>query len=90
MLSKFLALAAAVVTVTAEQPPDYSGYGFSNVWKETFDGSAGSSPNTNNWNIVQGANNANNEWEVYTNSRSMSILTIVHTISLSLSNNGTV
>ncbi|KAI1813441.1 putative endo-1,3(4)-beta-glucanase [Poronia punctata] len=74
MLFKFLALAAAAATVSAENPPDYSGYGFENIWAETFEGGAGSSPNTNNWNIIQSDFNQNNEWEHYVNSRSTSQL----------------
>ncbi|KAI3317764.1 glycoside hydrolase family 16 protein [Xylariaceae sp. AK1471] len=58
----------AVASVAAEAAPDYSSYGYGIVWQENFNGAAGQSVNTNNWNIIQSSNNANNEWETYTTS----------------------
>ncbi|KAI0466560.1 putative endo-1,3(4)-beta-glucanase [Xylaria cf. heliscus] len=66
MVSKLLALALAVSSVAAEAVPSYSGYNV--VWQENFNGAAGSLVNQANWNIIQNANNANNELETYTNS----------------------
>ncbi|TRX92128.1 hypothetical protein FHL15_006995 [Xylaria flabelliformis] len=66
MFSKLFAIALAATSVAAEAVPGYSGY--SVVWQENFNGPAGSLVNQNTWNIYQGANSANNEKEVYTNS----------------------
>ncbi|KAI1747702.1 putative endo-1,3(4)-beta-glucanase [Xylaria castorea] len=66
MFSKLFAIALAATSVAAEAVPGYSGY--SVVWQENFNGAAGSLVNQNTWNIYQGANSANNEQEVYTNS----------------------
>ncbi|KAI1326598.1 putative endo-1,3(4)-beta-glucanase [Xylariaceae sp. FL0255] len=68
MFSKLLAIASAVTSVAATGVPSYSGY--SVVWQENFIGAAGASPNTGTWNIIQSANNANDEVETYTNSNS--------------------
>ncbi|KAI1490293.1 family 16 glycosyl hydrolase [Biscogniauxia mediterranea] len=66
MFKKVLALAlAAATTASAEAVPGYSGYNA--VWADTFDGAAGSTINTNNWNIITGTN-VNNEWQQYTTS----------------------
>ncbi|OTB00911.1 glycoside hydrolase family 16 protein [Hypoxylon sp. CI-4A] len=59
------ALALTVATVSAESAPGYSG--FNNVWTDTFDGAAGSTVNTGNWNIITGLH-VNNEVQDYTTS----------------------
>ncbi|KAI0152670.1 putative endo-1,3(4)-beta-glucanase [Xylariaceae sp. FL1272] len=66
MFSKLLTLASAVTSVAATAAPSYAGWNL--AWQETFSGAAGTSPNTNNWNIIQSSSNANGEWETYTNS----------------------
>ncbi|KAI0178665.1 glycoside hydrolase family 16 protein [Hypoxylon sp. FL1284] len=66
MLTKILTtslVALAATTVSAEGAPGYSGYRL--VWADTFDGSAGSSVNGDNWNIITGLK-VNNEWQDYT------------------------
>ncbi|KAI0845826.1 glycoside hydrolase family 16 protein [Daldinia vernicosa] len=63
VLTTVLALAAS--TVSAESAPGYSGFNL--VWADTFDGAAGSTVNSNNWNIITGLN-VNNEWQTYTTS----------------------
>ncbi|KAI1406133.1 glycoside hydrolase family 16 protein [Hypoxylon fuscum] len=66
MLLKLLAATLAVVsTVLAEGAPGYSGFNL--IWADTFDGGAGSSVNSNNWNIITGLK-VNNEWQTYTTS----------------------
>ncbi|KAI1387672.1 glycoside hydrolase family 16 protein [Hypoxylon trugodes] len=65
-LASALAIAASTVsTVSAEGAPGYSG--FNTVWAETFDGSAGTSVNGNNWNIITNLH-VNNEVQTYTSS----------------------
>ncbi|KAI1662374.1 glycoside hydrolase family 16 protein [Daldinia decipiens] len=63
VLTSVLALAAS--TVSAESAPGYGGFRL--VWAETFDGAAGSTVNSNNWNIITGLK-VNNEWQSYTTS----------------------
>ncbi|KAI1763387.1 glycoside hydrolase family 16 protein [Hypoxylon sp. FL1150] len=67
MLLKVLAtsLAALAATASAESAPTYSGY--NQVWVETFDGSAGSPVNSNNWNVITGIQ-VNDEVQTYTTS----------------------
>lgn len=52
--------------IAGTTPPSYSGY--NTVWYDAFPGAAGSSPNTNNWNIITGYLGVNNELETYTSS----------------------
>ncbi|KAH6895944.1 concanavalin A-like lectin/glucanase domain-containing protein [Thelonectria olida] len=61
-----LALASLISTTLAWDAPTYSG--FNRVWQDTFAGSAGTLPDTGNWNIITGYLNVNAELEVYTNS----------------------
>lgn len=49
--------------VSALDAPSYDGYRL--VWAETFPGPAGSLPNENNWNIVEGDLGHNNELQTY-------------------------
>ncbi|KAI1205528.1 glycoside hydrolase family 16 protein [Annulohypoxylon truncatum] len=66
MFAKLLASAlAAAAAVSAEPAPGYSGW--TNVWAETFDGAAGASVNTGNWNIITGLQ-VNDEVQTYTTS----------------------
>ncbi|KAI0888302.1 glycoside hydrolase family 16 protein [Annulohypoxylon maeteangense] len=58
-------VAATATTVSAESAPGYSGW--NNVWTETFNGAAGSSVNSGNWNIITGLK-VNNEVQTYTTS----------------------
>lgn len=60
-LATVLALASSA---SAWGAPGYGGYNL--VWQETFAGSGGTSPNQNNWNIINGFLNVNDEWETYT------------------------
>ncbi|KAH8168658.1 glycosyl hydrolases family 16 domain-containing protein [Sarocladium implicatum] len=63
--SFIVALSLAAVA-SAVEAPNYSG--FTRLWQETFSGSAGSRPNGNNWNIIQGDLGVNNELQIYTSS----------------------
>ncbi|KAI1458719.1 glycoside hydrolase family 16 protein [Annulohypoxylon moriforme] len=65
LLATALVAATATTTVSAESAPGYSGW--RNIWTETFDGAAGSSVNTGNWNIITGLK-VNNEVQTYTTS----------------------
>lgn len=60
-IASLLSLSAVA---SAWESPSYAGYG--RVWQDTFSGSAGASPNGNNWNIIQGDIGVNNELQVYT------------------------
>ncbi|KAI2628163.1 putative endo-1,3(4)-beta-glucanase [Xylaria nigripes] len=66
MFSKLLALALALGSVAASPAPELDGFNI--VWQDDFYGPAGSLCDQTKWNIAQSANNANNEWEEYTNS----------------------
>jgi beta-glucanase (GH16 family) len=67
MFGKALAVALSLASIaTAVEAPNYSG--FTRIWQETFAGSAGSSPNGNNWEIRQGDLGVNNELQIYTSS----------------------
>ena len=46
-----------------EISPGYPGYNL--VWQDDFVGSAGQSPNTNNWKIITGNLGVNGEWQTY-------------------------
>lgn len=69
MFAKLLSFALAVSSVAAEAVPGYGGYNV--VWQENFNGAAGSIVNEGNWNIFEGLNNANGEWQTYTRSNRM-------------------
>ncbi|KAK0390136.1 hypothetical protein NLU13_3709 [Sarocladium strictum] len=60
-LTAVLSLAAVAKAVEA---PNYSGFG--RIWQDTFAGAAGSSPNGDNWEIIQGDLGVNNELQIYT------------------------
>ncbi|KAI1823484.1 putative endo-1,3(4)-beta-glucanase [Xylaria intraflava] len=66
MLSKLLAFSLALGSVAASAAPAMDGYQI--VWQDKFAGTAGSSVDQDNWNVIQSANNANGEVETYTNS----------------------
>ncbi|KAH8660525.1 putative endo-1,3(4)-beta-glucanase [Xylariales sp. PMI_506] len=72
MYTKGSLLSAAALAfarlASAGTPPDYSGYGYGLAWYDDFSGAAGSSPNTNNWNIITGYLNVNGESETYSSS----------------------
>ncbi|KAK3687944.1 putative endo-1,3(4)-beta-glucanase [Podospora appendiculata] len=59
---KFL-LPVLPALVSAWAPPSISGYGL--VWADTFSGAGATLPNENNWNIIDGKLNVNNELETY-------------------------
>ncbi|KAH8696459.1 secreted glucosidase [Talaromyces proteolyticus] len=59
-------LLALAPLASAWAPPSYSGYTLQ--WSDQFAGSAGASPNSNNWNIIVGKSTVNNELETYTSS----------------------
>lgn len=59
-------LAALVSLAAAWAPPSYSGYTLQ--WSDSFEGSAGESPSTSNWNIITGNLGVNDELETYTSS----------------------
>jgi beta-glucanase (GH16 family) len=50
--------------VSAWNAPDYAGYKL--IWQDSFVGASGTSPNTGNWNIINGHLNVNGELETYT------------------------
>jgi beta-glucanase (GH16 family) len=58
-----LPLLVQALSVSAWAPPAYSGYSLQ--WSDQFNGAAGSSPNTNNWNIITGNLGVNAELEYY-------------------------
>ncbi|KAH7146217.1 concanavalin A-like lectin/glucanase domain-containing protein [Dactylonectria macrodidyma] len=64
IFSQLLVLASLAGGVFAWDSPTYSGY--SKIWVDTFDGSAGQAPDTSKWNIITGYLNVNAEQEVYT------------------------
>jgi beta-glucanase (GH16 family) len=68
MLRPVTALASLALPLLASawSPPSYAGWSL--VWADDFSGSGGSSPNTNNWNIITGYLNVNAELEVYSSS----------------------
>ncbi|KAH7134545.1 concanavalin A-like lectin/glucanase domain-containing protein [Dactylonectria estremocensis] len=66
IFSQLLVLASLASGVLAWDSPTYSGY--SKIWVDTFDGSAGQAPDTSKWNIITGYLNVNAEQEVYTSS----------------------
>ncbi|GAQ05026.1 endo-1,3-1,4-beta-glycanase ExsH [Aspergillus lentulus] len=59
-------LPALASLVSAWVPPSYSGYTLQ--WSDNFAGSAGTLPNSNNWNIITGNPGVNGELETYTSS----------------------
>jgi beta-glucanase (GH16 family) len=61
-----LSILAVAKSVHAWGAPGYSGYSL--VWQDAFAGSGGTSPNTGNWNLINGYLNVNNEYETYTSS----------------------
>ena len=63
-VATFLATMAAVAS--AWQAPQYNGY--SRVWQATFMGPRGTLPHPNNWNIIEGDENHNNEFQRFTSS----------------------
>ncbi|EFY99467.1 glycoside hydrolase family 16 protein [Metarhizium robertsii] len=58
-----LSLLAFAHSTTAWGAPGYGG--FTLRWQDSFPGAAGTSPNTGNWNLVEGYLNVNNELQRY-------------------------
>jgi beta-glucanase (GH16 family) len=66
--TQILAALASLAAVTQADPsPNYNGY--TRKWEATFQGPLGTSPSPVNWIIKQGAQNDNNELQVYTASK---------------------
>jgi len=61
-----LSLLAIAGTAMAWDAPGYGGLNL--VWQDNFAGSAGSAPDGNKWNVINGYLNVNAEWEVYPSS----------------------
>ena len=60
------------------------------VWSDEFNGAAGSSPSTSNWNFETGGGGwGNNEWQTYTNSRQNSYLDGNGRLVIAARSNGT-
>lgn len=79
MLPKSVALVLPLLaTVLAKKTPSYDGYDL--IWEDTFDGKAGSSPDTVKWNLMDWYKNLNGDFQTYTSS----------TYNLQLSGKGTV
>jgi len=57
---------AVVVSAFASNAPDYPG--FNVIWQDPFTGNAGTSPNTQVWNLINGHLNVNGELETYSSS----------------------
>ncbi len=64
--ASILSLLVAASSVSGLAPPGYGGYNL--VWSDSFGATGGSLPNQDNWNIITGFLNVNNELETYTNS----------------------
>ncbi|KAF7136797.1 hypothetical protein CNMCM5793_006311 [Aspergillus hiratsukae] len=59
-------LPALASLASAWAPPSYSGY--TPLWSDSFAGSTGTLPSSNNWNIITGNLGVNNELQTYTSS----------------------
>lgn len=66
-----VALASLFSLASAGSPPNYPG--FRTLWSETFSGSAGQLPNTNNWNLITGVKTNNEIQDYTTSSRNMQL-----------------
>ncbi|KAM0261242.1 hypothetical protein ACHAPA_009878 [Fusarium lateritium] len=67
MLPKNVTLALPLLgTALAKKTPSYDGYNL--IWEDTFDGKAGSSPDTVKWNLMDWYKNLNGDFQTYTSS----------------------
>ncbi|EED24462.1 endo-1,3(4)-beta-glucanase, putative [Talaromyces stipitatus ATCC 10500] len=70
MYSRYVSLFSTVASLaslaSAWAPPSYAGYTLQ--WTDSFDGAAGTSPSSGNWNIITGKSTVNGELETYTSS----------------------
>ncbi|KAK2606015.1 hypothetical protein QQS21_003532 [Conoideocrella luteorostrata] len=63
-LQAIASILAIASSVKAWGAPGYGGFNIR--WQDAFAGSSGSTPNTGNWNLINGYLNVNDEWETYT------------------------
>lgn len=67
MLPISVALALPLLGIAlAKKTPSYDGYDL--IWEDTFDGEAGSSPDTTKWNLMDWYKNLNGDFQTYTSS----------------------
>jgi beta-glucanase (GH16 family) len=67
MLPKSITLALPLLgTALSKKTPSYDGYDL--IWEDTFDGEAGSSPDTTKWNLMDWYKNLNGDFQTYTSS----------------------